>query len=182
MSPERLKKSIAESFANIMDDMGVPLDENSLGTPDRVAKMYVNELFANMNVSTLDLASQMTQFPAKNQNPVKVKDIRFTSTCAHHWLPFTGYATVEYVPDKTIVGLSKIPRVVKWFSKKPQVQEDLTNEIGEFLVSTLDPHYLQVTLHDVHHSCVEARGVEAECTTDTTYTYYKPFEEGEVSE
>jgi len=102
---------------------------------------------------------------------VTVKGIKFYSTCEHHWLPFFGECDIEYIPDENILGLSKFPRVVKYFSKKPQVQERLTSEVGVFLVQILNPIYLKVTIRDVTHTCVSARGAEAECQTNTTFTW-----------
>ena len=94
--------------------------------------------------------------------------------CEHHWLPFSGTVTVGYVPCDTIVGLSKIPRVVRYFSRKPQLQEQLTTEIGEFLEDLLEPRaiFVEVT---ATHQCVKCRGAESDCSTKT---YYKSICEG----
>lgn len=164
-------ENIAKHINEIMKELGIESTPDNIDTPRRIARMYSLELFRNVSNFREELYRQLTFFPAKNHNPVLVKGIKFTSMCEHHWLPFTGYADVEYIPENSIIGLSKIPRVVKWFSKKPQVQENLTQEIGEFLVDVLKPRYLKVVLRDVKHSCVEARGVEAECETDTMFEY-----------
>ena len=165
------EKALEYHVFQIMDILGVELNPNNSETPKRVSKMYVRELFANVCTPMSELDKQMTMFPAPNQNIVVVKNIKFTSMCEHHWLPFTGYADIEYIPTEFIIGLSKIPRVVKFFSKKPQVQERLTQEIGDYLVQVIKPKYLKVTLRDVRHSCVEIRGVESECSTDTKFIF-----------
>lgn len=124
------EKALEYHVFQIMDILGVELSPNNSETPKRISKMYARELFANVCTPIIELDKQMTMFPAPNQNIVVVKNIKFTSMCEHHWLPFTGYADIEYIPTEFIIGLSKIPRVVKFFSKKPQVQERLTQEIG----------------------------------------------------
>jgi GTP cyclohydrolase I len=171
------QKMIAEKVADIMGFLGIDCNESTKKTPERVAKMLTTELFSSQK-PTGELDERMTIFRAPNQNKINVKGIRFTSMCEHHLLPFTGYADVEYVPNVAIIGLSKIPRVVKWFSKRAQVQERLTQEIGEYLVGCISPLYLKVTLRNVRHSCVEIRGVQAECSTDTVYEYKKEGYEG----
>lgn len=103
-----------------------------------------------------------------NNHPVTVRGIEFSSTCEHHWLPFMGVAEVSYIPSDTIIGLSKIPRVVKYFSQKPQLQENLTNEIGEYLFNLLNPKWIKVTLIATH-TCVMCRGAESNCETETVY-------------
>ena len=132
--------------------------------------MYVNELFKNVNDENIsELHRQMTLFNNEGvTTPITVKDIPFSSTCEHHWLPFMGLVTVTYVPDKEIIGLSKIPRVVKYFSKRPQLQERLTNDIGKFLFDILKPKYLKVEVVSTH-TCVMCRGAESDCETVTSF-------------
>jgi GTP cyclohydrolase I len=141
--------------------------------------MYVNELFKNINNNNInELNSQMKLF--KNVDGISdmviMKDIDFTSICEHHWLPFKGLANIGYVPNENIIGLSKIPRVVKYFSKKPQLQERLTKEIGEYLVKTLNPKFLIVEL-TATHDCVGCRGIESNCLTNTVFATenFNPF-------
>jgi GTP cyclohydrolase I len=155
----------------MMRDLNITISDDNKDTPKRIAKMLMYEVFANVGKSIRELDDKMTLFKAPNKNKVVVKGIKFTSICEHHWLPFTGYADIEYIPKAQIIGLSKIPRVVKWFSKMPQVQERLTEQIGKYLVDVINPSYLKVTLRDVRHSCVEARGIETECSTDTVFEY-----------
>lgn len=168
---------IAEHINAIMKILEIPPTDDNGDTPIRVAKMYTRDLFKHRHLSYSDIMSQMTTFQAPTTpsgvvpKPIIIKGIKFTSVCSHHWLPFTGYVDISYLPKESILGLSKFPRVVKYFSKKPNIQEVFTQEIGEFLVNLLDPKSLTVTVRDVRHSCVEARGIEAECEVDTYYEY-----------
>lgn len=172
---ERIEE-IAAHVSAISSLLGFPVTESNKDTPLRVAKMYCNELFANRNdLHREELDAKMKTFPAENHNPVTV-EVPVNSVCEHHWLPFMGEATVTYVPDEKIVGLSKIPRVVEYFSKKPQLQERLTQEIGEYLVTLIKPKYLSVRIV-ANHTCVSIRGAKSPCSTTTVYEY-----EGENAE
>lgn len=165
---EEIKKHI-EAIADIL---GIEKNASNENTPLRVAKMYCNELFKNRNGANLEeLNSRMKVFPNEGTTTtITVSGIEFCSTCEHHWLPFMGLVTVSYVPDKSIVGLSKIPRVVKYFSQRPQLQERLTNDIGKYLVNLLQPKSLTVTV-TATHTCVMCRGAESNCSTSTLFEY-----------
>lgn len=165
---EEIKKHV-EAIAEIL---GIEKNASNENTPLRVAKMYCNELFKNRNGANIEeLNSRMKVFPNEGTNtPVTVSGIDFCSTCEHHWLPFMGFVNVSYVPDKSIIGLSKIPRVVKYFSQRPQLQERLTNDIGKYLVDLLQPKSLTVTV-TATHTCVMCRGAESNCETFTSYEY-----------
>lgn len=165
---EAIRKHV-EEIAKILGIEETPSNEN---TPLRVAKMYCHELFKNRNNANLEeLNSRMKVFPNEGaSNLITVSEVDFSSTCEHHWLPFMGKVSVSYVPRDVIVGLSKIPRVVKYFSQKPQLQERLTNEIGEYLVSLLDPEMLLVEIEAVH-TCVMCRGAESMSVTTTVFEY-----------
>lgn len=170
MTDKELVKEIAGHISAISSLLGFPVTESNKDTPLRVAKMYCNELFRNRNNRHLDeLNAKMKVFPAENHNPVSVK-VPVNSSCEHHWLPFMGNVVVTYVPKDKIIGLSKIPRVVDYFSKKPQLQERLTTEIGEYLVSVIDPEYLSVRMVATH-TCVSIRGAKSPCKTTTVYEY-----------
>lgn len=163
-------EEIKEHIEDIMKILGIPITESNKGTPLRVAKMYCNELFANRNNNNIEeLNSRMKTFPNEYETDVIIiKDIEFDSICEHHWLPFSGKVTVGYVPNFKVIGLSKVPRVVKYFSKKPQLQEQLTQEIGEYLYDLLEPHALFVEV-EATHQCVKCRGAESDCSTHTNY-------------
>lgn len=167
---ERIEK-IAEHIKEISSLLGINVTDSNVDTPYRVAKMYVREVFKNQNVNIFQLKNQMKVFDNEGTNkPITVRGVPFSSMCEHHWLPFMGTVSVTYIPDEKIIGLSKIPRVVKYFSKKPQLQERLTNEIGEFLVDLLKPKYLKVEM-TATHTCVLCRGAESPAETDTEFTY-----------
>lgn len=169
-------EAIKEHIEAIMTIMDIPITESNKNTPLRVAKMWCNELFANRNNNNIeDLKARMKTFPNEYQSEmVIIKDIDFDSICEHHWLPFSGKVTVGYVPSSRVIGLSKIPRVVKYFSKKPQLQEQLTTEIGAFLEELLEPYAIFVEV-EATHQCVKCRGAESDCSTKT---YYKSVCEG----
>lgn len=176
-------EAIKEHVEEIMKILDLPMTPSSKGTPLRVAKMWCNELFANRNNNHLEeLNSRMKVFPnIYDSEMVIMKNIDFNSTCEHHWLPFSGKVTVGYVPDKTVIGLSKIPRVVKYFSKRPQLQEQLTTEIGDYLFNLLEPKAIFVVIESTHQ-CVKCRGAESDCITITSYKhgdevedYYEDF-------
>ena len=163
-------ESIRKHVEAIAEILGLEKNESTENTPLRVAKMYTHELFKNRNNTNIEeLDSRMTVFPSDNKNPVTV-EVPFYSVCEHHWLPFMGTVRVTYIPNETIIGLSKVPRVVNFFSKKPQVQERLTQEIGEYLTNIVKPEYLLVRI-SAEHTCVSMRGAESECETTTTYEY-----------
>ena len=179
-----VEEKVEEKVAEIMDILNIPFTESNKDTPERIAKMLNRELCSsrgNFNIEKLD--EKMKVFPNEYQSNemVIVKDIPFFSECEHHFLPMYGKVTVGYVPSDKIIGLSKIPRVVKYFSKKPQLQERYTIEIGEYLCNLLSPTALFVEV-EAEHMCVKMRGVESECATKTYFKrgdeeYYKEFKE-----
>lgn len=171
-------EAIKEHIEEIMRILEIPLTESNKNTPLRVAKMWCNELFVNRNDRHLEeLNDKMALFPNLYSNEMVImKNIDFNSICEHHWLPFSGKVTVGYVPDKTVIGLSKIPRVVKYFSKRPQLQEQLTAQIGDYLYNLLHPKAIFVEIESTHQ-CVKCRGVESDCATNTVYKYGDYVEE-----
>ena len=176
-------EQIREHVEEIMKILEIPFTASNRGTPNRVAKMWCNELFKNRNNNNIEeLSHSMKTFPNKYScEEVIVKNIEFNSVCEHHWLPFSGKVTVGYVPNEEVIGLSKIPRVVKFFSQKPQLQEQLTTEIGEYLYRIIKPHAIFVEI-EATHQCVKCRGAESNCSTKTEYvfgdkSYYKKLKE-----
>ena len=164
-------ENITLLYKDIMDVLEIPVDDNSSKTPERIARMLL-EIFENINKDPMqELIPQISTFPALNSNIITVKDIPFVSSCAHHHFPFMGMAKVTYTPKNKIIGLSKIPRVIEWFCKKPQLQEYLTKEIGEFLVKIIEPAFLTVELYNVTHTCASCRGVRSKFITNTKFKY-----------
>lgn len=165
-------KEIEEYMKKVMEILEIPITKSNQETPYRLAKMWCNELFLNRNNSNIEeLNEKMKLFPNEYTNDlIIIKDIDFHSICEHHWLPFSGKITVGYLPNLDIIGLSKIPRVVKYFSQKPQLQEKLTYEIGDYLFNILRPHalFIEVT---ATHQCVVCRGIENNCNTKTYYKF-----------
>lgn len=169
-------EDIKEHIEAIMGILEIPITESNKNTPLRVAKMWCNELFLNRNNANMEeLKERMKLFPNDySSDMVIMRNMPFNSMCEHHWLPFSGTVTVGYVPNETVIGLSKIPRVVRYFSKKPQLQEQFTTEIGEFLFNLLEPHALFVEV-EAKHQCVMCRGAESDCSTKT---YFKKINAG----
>lgn len=152
-------------------------DASTLHTPRRIA-CYYDEVLRNAGKSGPDIRQewddegdfQMTEFPATDSSLLLIQDIEFSSVCAHHFLPFYGKAAVAYVINKKMLGLSKIPRIVDWFSQRPQTQETLTRQIAEFLRSTIDPLFVGVVL-EASHTCVSCRGVRKVGSTTLTSSF-----------
>ena len=133
-----------------------PTREGLLDTPKRVVKAF-KEMTCGLHVDPASVLG--TVFNETSDEMVVVKGIRFSSMCEHHLLPFTGTAAVGYVPDDKVVGLSKIPRLVEAFAKRPQVQERMTNQISQTLIEVLKPLGVGVVVK-AHHSCMGCRGVK----------------------
>lgn len=156
-------KYIASRFKDIMECLGLDLTNDSLkDTPLRVAKMYVNEIFSGLDIESFPLISFFKEeyHHEHRANTVLVK-VAFTSFCEHHFLPMQGFVYVSYIPDQKLIGLSKIPRIVKFFARRPQLQERLTAQIADCLAILLNTENVAVSIVAKHY-CVIARGVEDE--------------------
>lgn len=177
-----ITEKIEGHLKEIMNLLELKVNASSEGTPHRVAKMWVNELFKNRNNRNLEeLRQKMKLFPNMFMNDyIMVKDIEFNSMCEHHWLPFSGKVTVAYIPGENVIGLSKIPRVVRYFSQKPTLQEKLTKEVGDFLFDTIKPVAILVVA-EATHMCVKCRGAESDCSTTTQYFRISDKEENNES-
>jgi len=126
-------------------------DDDVLATTARIINFWQEYVPKPMDFNA-------TTFPVTAQQMIAVRDIEFTSICAHHLLPFMGVAHIAYLPHKLMIGVSKIPRVVGWFSKSPQVQERLTNQIADWMQDTLEPKGTAVVMLATH-TCMACRGV-----------------------
>jgi GTP cyclohydrolase I len=169
LSDEDKIRNISEHFVEIMITLGLDLTDDSLkGTPDRVAKMYVQEIFSGLNPANKPKAAVFENKYGYNEMLIE-KDITLFSNCEHHFVPIIGKAHVAYIPNKNVIGLSKINRIVQYFSKRPQVQERLTLQIANELKQVLETEDVAVII-DAVHLCVSARGVkDTNSTTITTH-------------
>lgn len=160
--------SVQEAFENLLfNTLGVPKTEGTEETPFRVTKMIL-ELFEGLYKDISYLDNQMTLFSApKKPNTVEIKGIPFYSVCEHHMLPFFGFVDIIYTPRKYILGLSKFNRIVRYFSRKPQVQERLTQEVAQYIFDLVQPKDVKVILRDCRHMCMEMRGVNQPSNTST---------------
>lgn len=160
---------IEKHFREIMHILGLDLTDDSLnGTPRRVAKMYVKEVFSGLNPKNRPNARLFENKYNYDQMLVE-KDITFYSHCEHHFVPIYGKAHVAYFSSGKVIGLSKINRIVQYFSKRPQVQERLTVQIGQEIQRVLHTEDVGVVI-DANHMCVASRGVgDTNSKTGTAY-------------
>ncbi len=163
-------EQIEGHFRKIMDVLGLDLTDDSLsGTPYRVAKMYVEEIFSGLNPANKPAMKLFDNKYQYNQMLVE-KNITFYSNCEHHFVPIIGKAHVAYISSGKVIGLSKLNRIVQHFAKRPQVQERLTMQIAEELKAALNTEDVAVLI-DAHHLCVSSRGVE-DTNSSTVTSYY----------
>ncbi|MGZ3721866.1 MAG: GTP cyclohydrolase I FolE [Bdellovibrionales bacterium] len=159
MSDEAKIAKIAENFREIMLTLGLDLKDDSLeATPLRVAKMYVREVFSGLNPRTFPSITSIENKLNYNEM-VTVKDVSIISVCEHHFVTIDGKATISYIPKNRVIGLSKINRIAKFFSRRPQVQERLTKQIADCLCQVLETEDVAVNILAKHY-CVIQRGVE----------------------
>jgi GTP cyclohydrolase I len=150
---------IESHFKGIMETLGLDLSDDSLiDTPKRVAKMYVNEIFWGLDYEAFPKCTTVDN-KMKYNEMVCERNINVQSNCEHHFVVIDGLATVAYVPKDKVLGLSKINRIVEYFSKRPQIQERLTEQIFHTLQFILDTEDVAVMI-DAQHYCVKSRGVE----------------------
>lgn len=150
---------IAGNFTEIMRTLGLDLTDDSLiDTPNRVAKMYVNEIFWGLDYEAFPKCTTVDNKMHYNEMVVE-RNVNVQSNCEHHFVVIDGLATVAYVPKHKVLGLSKINRIVEYFSKRPQIQERLTEQIFHTLQFILDTEDVAVMI-DAQHYCVKSRGVE----------------------
>jgi GTP cyclohydrolase IA len=170
---------IEKNFREIMVTLGLDLRDDSLaGTPHRVAKMYVQEIFAGLNPKNLPVAALFENKYQYGEMLVE-KNITLHSVCEHHFVPIVGKAHVAYIAGGKVIGLSKINRIVRHFAKRPQVQERLTTEIAAHLREILQTDDVAVVI-DAKHYCVAMRGVEDTASSTITSAYSGRFEDATV--
>lgn len=170
LSDEEKKEKISHLFSEIMDVIGLDLTDDSLkGTPKRVAKMYIDEIFSGLNPANKPKVALFENKYQYNQMLVD-KNITFYSNCEHHFVPIIGKAHVAYISSGKVIGLSKLNRIVQYYAKRPQVQERLTNQIAEELKIILNTEDVAVII-DAKHLCVSSRGIKDD-TSSTVTSYF----------
>jgi|TARA_R100000084_G_scaffold38927_2_gene15698 GTP cyclohydrolase I len=165
---EEKKRNISNLFAKIMEELNLDLFDDSLsGTPNRVAKMYIDEIFYGLDYNNFPKCTAVNN-KMKYDEMVTVDNIVLSSNCEHHFVVIDGYATVSYIPKDKVIGLSKINRIVDFFAKRPQIQERLTEQIYYALNCILETDNIAVKIKAVHY-CVKSRGVK-DVTSSTITT------------
>ncbi len=167
---------IQEKVRDILEILGMDLTDDSLkGTPLRVAKMYVNEIFGGLNPEKKPIPSTFKN-KFKYGEMLVEKNITLYSTCEHHLLPIIGLAHVAYISNGTVVGLSKINRVVNYYSKRPQVQERLTIQVVNELQKILNTDDVACVI-DAKHLCVNSRGISDKSSSTVTAEFGGKFKD-----
>lgn len=176
LSDEEKIAKIEKHFKEIMETLGLDLRDDSLkGTPKRVAKMYVQEIFAGLDPKNKpDIALFDNKY--KYDEMLVEKNITFYSNCEHHFVPIIGKAHVAYISSGKVIGLSKLNRIVQYFAKRPQVQERLTMQIAKELQEVLQTDNIAVLI-DAKHLCVSSRGIKDDTSTTVTSYYGGKFQE-----
>ncbi|MEM1216518.1 MAG: GTP cyclohydrolase I FolE [Bacteroidota bacterium] len=178
-SDEEKMARIEKLFAGIMDELGLDLTDDSLkGTPHRVAKMYVKEIFSGLDPKNKPALSVFDNKYHYNKMLVE-KDITLTSACEHHFVPIIGKAHVAYISSGKVIGLSKINRIVDYYARRPQVQERLTRQIFNALKEALDTEDVIVVI-EAEHLCVSTRGVNDKSSRTTTLEYGGKFRDKDL--
>ncbi|WP_241739156.1 GTP cyclohydrolase I FolE [Pontibacter beigongshangensis] len=167
---------IAAHFEKIMHTLGLNLADDSLkGTPMRVAKMYVEEIFSGLNPVNKPLIRRFENKYKYNQMLVE-RDITVYSSCEHHFVPIIGKAHVAYMPNEHVIGLSKLNRIVQYYARRPQVQERMTMQIAHEMKQALKTENVAVLI-EADHLCVMSRGVNDVSSSTITAEYSGLFEQ-----
>ena len=176
MSDEEKMDKISFHFREIMETLGLDLRDDSLkGTPERVAKMYVKEIFSGLDPANKPKVA-LFENRYKYQQMLVEKDITFYSNCEHHFVPIFGKVHLAYISNGQVIGLSKLNRIVQYFAKRPQVQERLTMQIARELQKVLNTDDVAI-LVDAKHLCVSSRGVQDNNSATVTSFYGGKFQE-----
>lgn len=167
---------IQDHFKAIMETLGLDLTDDSLkGTPKRVAKMYVKEIFSGLNPANKPSVALFDNKYKYNEMLVE-KNISFYSNCEHHFVPIIGKAHLAYISNGRVIGLSKLNRLVEYYAKRPQVQERLTMQIAKELQKELGTEDIAIVI-DAKHLCVASRGVEDDTSSTITSFYGGKFKD-----
>lgn len=175
VSDEEKKQEIEKHFRSIMHILGLDLTDDSLkGTPARVAKMYVDEIFSGLNPENEPKVALFENKYQYNEMLVE-KNITLYSNCEHHFVPIIGKAHIAYISNGKVIGLSKLNRIAQYYAKRPQVQERLTVQIGKHLQEILGTESVAVII-DAEHLCVSSRGIQDVNSSTVTAFYGGEFE------
>jgi GTP cyclohydrolase I len=176
LSEDEKMKKIELHFKEIMETLGLDLNDDSLkGTPERVAKMYVKEIFSGLDPANKPKIALFNNRYQYNQMLVE-KDITFYSNCEHHFVPIFGKAHLAYISNGKVIGLSKLNRIVQYYAKRPQVQERFTMQIAKELQNVLKTEDVAVLI-DAKHLCVSSRGVQDSNAATITSFYGGKFKD-----
>ena len=174
LSDDEKIAQIEDKFRDIMNIMGMDLTDDSLqGTPHRVAKMYIKEIFSGLNPANKP-AVKLFENKYQYKEMLVERNITFYSNCEHHFVPIIGKAHVAYISGGQVIGLSKLNRIVQFFAKRPQVQERLTIQIAEELKRVMETEDVAVLI-DAVHLCVSSRGVQDFNSATVTSSYSGAF-------
>lgn len=158
LSRDQKYQQISQLMAQMMDTLGLDRSDDSLEkTPHRIAKMYVDEIFGGLNYANFPKMAVIDNKMGVDEM-ITVSDINLTSTCEHHFVTIDGFAKVAYIPKEKVIGLSKINRIVRFFSQRPQVQERLTRQVLVSLQTLLGTDNVAVSINATHY-CVKSRGI-----------------------
>jgi GTP cyclohydrolase I len=175
---EQKMNAIEKHFHAIMEEMGLDMTDDSLkGTPHRVSKMFIKEIFSGLNPANKPKISVFDNSYHYDKMLVEA-DISFNSTCEHHFLPIIGKAHIGYVSSGKVIGLSKLNRIVDYYSRRPQVQERLIMQIFNELKTVLETDNVLVVM-EAKHLCVSSRGIQDESSYTSTIQYGGTFNEKE---
>ena len=169
-SAEKKIAAITDSFSDIMIELGLDTTDDSLmDTPKRVAKMYVNEVFYGLNYDYFPKCTAIENKMKTNGSFLLEKNINVQSNCEHHFVVIDGLATVAYIADKKLLGLSKLNRIVQFFAKRPQVQERLTEQIRATIQYVAQTDDVAVYV-DAKHWCVKSRGIQYQTSSTVSFS------------
>lgn len=176
-TPEEKIAFISDRFREIMECLGLDVENESLArTPYRVAKMFVNEIFTGLDDETFPEIRFVNEdySHSKKGNAIFIK-VNFNSFCEHHFVPMMGVVYVSYIPNKKVVGLSKIPRIIRFFAQRPQMQERLGAQIADSLSAILETEHVAVCIV-AKHFCMIVRGIEDAASHTVTHVLLGDFE------
>lgn len=178
-SDDEKMENIQNHFYAIMEELGLDMTDDSLrGTPYRVAKMFVQEIFGGLNPANKPKISVFENSYHYDKMLVEA-NIEFNSTCEHHFLPIVGKAHIAYVSSGKVIGLSKLNRIVDYYARRPQVQERMIMQIFNELKEVLDTENVMVVV-EAAHLCVSSRGIKDSTSYTSTIQYGGVFEQKEM--